>query len=146
MQGRQGWKIERMRVIIGKIANGFHVAAEHLNPVMHLIEERMGLTDLVPGTLNVRIPREYVVIASAVITPEEYGFNETLKLQRCLVQGYKGIIIRPDTHETIPNYGHGKNHLEVMGRTRFREALQLQDGDTVSVEIEGDNAWWDSGL
>jgi hypothetical protein len=54
--------------------------------------------------------------------------------------------MRPDKHETIRGYGHGKNHLEVMGRIRFREALGLQDGDTVNLEIEGDDAWWNSGL
>jgi len=137
-----------MKTIIGKIAHiegGFHVAAANLNPVMHLIEQRMGLTDLVSGTLNVWIPEEYVVIARAVITPEEYGLNETVKLQRCLVEGYKGIIMRPDTHETIPGYGHGKDHLELIGRIRFREALRLRDGDTINVEVEGDDAWWDSG-
>ena len=138
-----------MKRITGKLANteaGFHVAAANLNPVMHLIEERMGLTKLVSDTLNVRIPEEYVVIARAVITQEEYGLKETVKLQRCLVEGYKGIIMRPNTHETIPGYGHGKNHLELMGRIRFREALRLRDGDTVNVEVEGDDAWWDSGL
>jgi CTP-dependent riboflavin kinase len=53
--------------------------------------------------------------------------------------------MRPDTHETIPGYGHGKNHLELMGRVRFREVLGLQDGDPVKLEIAGDDAWWDSG-
>ena len=137
-----------MRTIVGRIAPteaGFHVAAACLNPVMHLIEERMELNGLVQGTLNICIPEEYVVIAQAVITPAEYGFNETVKLQRCLINGYKAIIMRPDTHETIPGYGHGKNHFELMGRFRFRETLGVQDGDPVNIEIEADDAWWDSG-
>jgi CTP-dependent riboflavin kinase len=138
-----------MRTIIGTVANtheGFHVAAAHLNPVMHLIEGRMGLIDLVPGTLNVCIPENYIVTACAVITPDEYGFDETVKLQRCLVEGHKAVIMRPDTHERIPGYGHGKNHLELMGRVNFREVLGLYDGKPVRVEVEGDDAWWNSGF
>jgi len=105
----------------------------------------MALPGLVEGTLNICIPEEYIVIPRALITPAEYGPNETVKLQRCLINSYKAIIMRPDTHETIPGYGHGKNHLELMGRVRFRETLGLQDGDPVNIEIEGDEAWWDSG-
>ena len=137
-----------MKVINGNIANteaGFHVAAQNLLRVMHLIEERMGLATLVPGTLNVRIEEEYVVRPCKVLTPEEYGQNETIMLQRSLINGYRAIIMRPDTHERISGYGHGKNHLELMGRVNFRETLRLQDGDAVTVEVEGDDAWWDSG-
>ena len=137
-----------MKRIIGTIADtneGFHVAAANLVPIMPLIEGRMELTGLVPGTLNVWIPEDYIVIARAVITPDEYRLNETVKLQRCLVNGYKAVIMRPDTHETIPGYGHGRNHFELVGRVRFRDALRLDDGDRVDLEVEGDDAWWDSG-
>lgn len=139
----------RVRTIIGIVANtnqGFHVATAHLNPVMHLIEGRMGLANVIPGTLNVWIPENYIVIAQAVITPDEYGLDETVKLQRCLVEGHKAVIMRPDTHERIPGYGHGKNHLELMGRIKFREVLRLYDGGPVSVEVEGDDVWWNSGF
>lgn len=137
-----------MRTIVGTVANandGFHVAAANLNPIMHLIEERMGLSNLVDGTLNVWIPENYIVMARAIITPDEYGFCETVKLQRCLLEGHKAVIMRPDTHERIAGYGHGMNHLELMGRVRFREVLRLHDGARINVEIEGDDAWWDSG-
>jgi len=137
-----------MRIIVGTVADtkdGFHVAADCLRPVLHLIEARMGLPRLVDGTLNVRIPEDYVVTAQAVITPAEYEFNDALKLQRCLVEGYQAIIMRPDTHETIPGWGHGTNHFELMGRVHFRETLGLRDGSTVELQIEGDDAWWESG-
>jgi len=139
-----------MRTILGKIANhadGYHVAPTNLKPVMHLIEDRMGLPELVQGTLNICIPQHYIVIAHAVITPTEYGLPETVKLRRCLINGYKAIIMRPDTHEVGPSHGnyHGKNHLELMGRVKFREVLRLQDGDTVNIEVDGDDDWWESG-
>jgi CTP-dependent riboflavin kinase len=62
-----------------------------------------------------------------------------------LVNGYKAIVMRPDTHENIPGFGHGKKSLELMGPIHFRRTLHLEDKDTVEVQLEGDDAWWNSG-
>jgi CTP-dependent riboflavin kinase len=141
-----GIRNTEMKIFIGKVSSStFGVAAKNLARVMHLIEARMGLVNLVPGTLNIRIPEEYIVIADATISPHEYGFAETIKLQRCLISGFKAIIMRPDTHETRPNWGHGKNHLELMSPFYLRSALNLKDGDEVIVQVEGDEDWWKSG-
>ena len=121
--------IVQMREITGIIVDGFHVATGLLKPVLPLIEKRMELAGLVPGTLNVRLSEGYIVTAHAVVTPVEYGFNETLKLQRCLIEGRKAIIMRPDTHEKNPKYGHGTNHFELLGPINFREVLGLEKGD-----------------
>jgi len=137
-----------MKTLHGHIADvpsGFHVAAQHLRPVMHLMEARMGITGLVPGTLNTQITEDYVVLADASISPQEYGFPETVKLQRAIISGLKAIIMRPDAHETRPNYGHGKNHIELMSALHLRTALNLKDGDEIAVEVEGDDNWWNTG-
>ena len=123
-----------MKILPGKIStNTFGVASNNLSRVMSLIEERMTLPNLVPGTLNIEIEKEYIVKSDAIISPHEYGFQETIKLQRCLINGYKAIIMRPDTHETRPNWGHGKSHLELMSPYHLRDTL------------EGNNDWWCSG-
>jgi CTP-dependent riboflavin kinase len=137
-----------MKALHGHIAHtstGFHVAAQNLRPVMHLIEARMGLKDLVPGTLNIKIDQDYIVLANASISPSEYGFDETVKLQRCIIAGCKAIIMRPDTHETRINWGHGKDHLELMSPLHLRIELNLIDGDQVTVEVEGGEDWWAAG-
>jgi CTP-dependent riboflavin kinase len=141
-----------MKVLAGIIQpHGFGYATSNLAPVMGLIEKRIGLADLQPGTLNVKIDEEYIVISDAIISPNEYplnrqsGLQETIKLQRCLVNGIKAIIMRPDTHENIPGFGHGKNCLELMSPIHFQRTLQLRDGDEVEVQLEGDDAWWNSG-
>jgi len=121
------------------------VAAQNLKPVMHLIEARMGLNALVPGTLNIKIDQDYIVLADASISPQEYGSDETVKLQRCIIFGRKAIIMRPDTHETRPNWGHGKDHLELMSPWHLRTELNLRDGDRVTVEVEGGEDWWAAG-
>ena len=138
-----------VRIIRGTVTSGYGVAAENLDPVMGLIEARMGLIRLVGGTLNLNIPDDYILQADAVIRPPEYprnqreNANETIKLQRCLLAGCKGILMRPDSHE-LGHY-HGTKHLEVMGQRNFRELLGLADGSEVEVQVEGDLSWWLSG-
>jgi len=110
---------------------------------MHLIEERMGLPGLVDGTLNVKIAEEYIVEADRTISREEYGLGgEAIKLKRCVILGRKAIIMRPENHETVPGFGHGKTCLELMGSVKFRDTIGLGDGSPVTVEIEGDDKWW----
>ena len=135
-----------MRSFRGTVHSGFGYATGNFLGIMRLIEERTGLAGLVPGTLNVRILEDYIIKPMAVVDPREYFTGETIKLQRCLVNGHKAIIVRPDWHETRPGWGHGKNHFELMGRVRFRDTLGVNDGEEVEVQVEGDDAWWAAGL
>ncbi len=135
-----------MKIFKGHInPKTYGVASNNLKKVMSLIETRMGLPNLQPGTLNVRIQEDYIVIADATISPQEYGMPETIKLQRCLVGGLKAIIMRPDTHETRVNWGHGKDHFELMSRFHLRNTFCLNDNDEIEIQVEGDNIWWESG-
>jgi len=119
---------------------------------MHLIEARTQFPNLVLGTLNVDIPEEYIVFADAVVLPHEYplnqtsNLNETIKFERCIVEGYKALIMRPDSHEIGDGQFHGKKHLELMGQVKFREVLGLANGSIVEVEVGGDERWWKSGI
>jgi CTP-dependent riboflavin kinase len=123
------------------------MATPNLSPVLSLIESRIGLAHLVPGTLNVTIPEDYIVSADALILPEEYPFNrqsglgETIKLQRCLVAGYRGVIVRPDSHEIGAGQFHGKAYFELMGQIHFRSVLHLTDGSSVEIKVGGDDLW-----
>jgi len=141
-----------MKIFTGIVATGYGLAAPNLAPVVTLIEARTGLTNLAPGTLNVKICEEYIVQSDAVINPDEYPFNretnlgETIKIQRCLVAGYKALIIRPDSHEIGAGRFHGKSYLELMGQKHFRTVLALADETVVEVQVEGDADWWRSGI
>ena len=136
-----------MKILSGHVSsNTFGAATKNLKGVMNLIETRMGLFNLKPGTLNVRINEDYIVIPDSTISPEEYRIHpETIKLQRCLVSGFKAIIMRPDTHETRQNWGHGKAHLELMSPYHLRSMIGLDDGDKIEVQVEGDDNWWNLG-
>jgi CTP-dependent riboflavin kinase len=130
-----------MKIFLGTVTSGYGMATRNLDPVMPLIEARIGLPGLVPGTLNVHIPEEYIVPPDALILPNEYPYNrqsglaETIKLQRCLVAGYKGLIVRPDSHELGAGQFHGKACLELMGQIHFRTALHLVDGSPVQIQV-----------
>jgi CTP-dependent riboflavin kinase len=140
-----------MKIFLATVTTGYGMATPNLNPIMSLIETRIGLPNLVPGTLNVSIPEEYIVPADALILPHEYPYNrqsnlgETIKLQRCLVAGYKSLIVRPDSHELGAGQFHGKSYLELMAQIHFRDTLGLTDGSTVEVQVEGEHLWWRSG-
>lgn len=140
-----------MKIFQGSVTTGYGMATPNLNPVMRLIESRVGLANLIPGTLNVTIPEEYIVTADALILPDEYPYNneshlgESIKLQRCVVAGYKAVIVRPDSHELGAGQFHGKAYLELMGQMNFRHALGLTDGSSVEIQVEGDDRWWRSG-
>ena len=141
-----------MRIFVGRVTSGYGMAARNLDPVMSLIEQRTGLLNLVRGTLNATIPEEYIVRADALVLPDEYPYNkesglrETIKFQRCLIAGYRGLIVRPDSHELGAGQFHGKAYLELMGQRNFREVLSLTNGSAVAVQVEGDEAWWLSGI
>lgn len=131
-----------MKRFAGVVCSGHGIASANLRAVMCLIEERMGLPGLVEGTLNVKIAEEYTVKADRLISREEYRLGEAIKLKRCVIFGRKAIIMRPENHEIIPGFGHGKNCLELMGCIKFRDTLGVDDGSRVTVEIEGDEKWW----
>ena len=141
-----------MKVFNGTVTVGYGIATRNLAPIMALIESRTGLANLAQGTLNVNISEEYIVRPDALISPDEYPYNklansrETIKLQRCLVAGHRGLIMRPDSHEIGAGQFHGKSHLELMGQKNFRQTLGLINESTVEVQVEGDEAWWLSGL
>ena len=141
-----------MKAFIGIVTTGYGVATRNLDPVMALIETRTGLANLVRGTLNINISEEYIVQADAIISPDEYPLNkqtnlgETIKFQRCLVAGHKGLIMRPDSHEVGAGQFHGKSYLELMGQKNFRQVLGFIDKSEVEVQVEGDDTWWQSGI
>ncbi|MGH9740983.1 MAG: DUF120 domain-containing protein [Candidatus Acidiferrum sp.] len=140
-----------MKIFPATVTTGYGMATANLSPVLSLIEARIGLPNLVPGTLNVSLPEDYVVLADALIHPDEYPYNrqsglrETIKLQRCLVANYKAVVVRPDSHELGSGQFHGKAYLELMGQIHFRESLGLTDGSVIEVQVEGDDAWSRSG-
>jgi CTP-dependent riboflavin kinase len=129
-----------MRTLTGRLKGGFGVAGRNLAHIAHLIEQRTGVRPLIPGTLNLALPEPYIVTADAQIEKDEYNKVEYIKLQRCRVGGVQALIMRPNTHEA--GYAHGPAHLELLSTIMLRKHLGANDGDSVSVEVEGNEQWW----
>jgi CTP-dependent riboflavin kinase len=129
-----------MRLLTGQVSEGYGAASTNLAPVMGLIEGLTGLCGITPGTLNISIPDPHIVKAEWQINSEDYDGREALTFQRCRISGVRAIIMRPDSHKC--GEAHGPAHLELMARVNLRQALGLKTGDSVEVEIEGDDAWW----
>jgi CTP-dependent riboflavin kinase len=134
-----------MKILKGTVTSGYGIATPNLNPVIELIKARTGFAHLEPGTLNLKLREDYIVEPEQLIAAEEY-VGEALKLKRCLIGGRKAIIVRPEKHETEPNYGHGKAYIEIMSAVHLRSGLKLKDDEEIDVEVDGDDEWWNSGL
>lgn len=130
-----------MRVITGHVTDGDGVATANLKLAEPVIAKKMTIESLVSGTLNVQIDDDYIVPDSLTVMPSEYNpAADTIKLQRCRIQGLRAVIMRQLNHERD---GHPRRRcLELMSEHHLRSALQLQTGDLVKIEIDGDQAWW----
>jgi hypothetical protein len=129
-----------MRILRGTVSSRFGAAGPNLKTVEALLLERTRLPSMAPGTLNVTLPFDYIVLPDATIEPHEYFTGERIKLQRCRVRGHRMIIMRPETHEQ-PG-GIGANVLKLVSPLPLRSAWQLRNGDEVEIEVEGDEEWW----
>jgi CTP-dependent riboflavin kinase len=127
-------------VLVGSVAHGFGQASGNLASVASLVCRRMGLPRAHPGTLNLRLSAPYIVQPEAEIAAAEYHGWERLLLRRCCVRGLRGVIVRPETHET--GNGHGPAYLEILAEVHLRSALALADGDLVEVATGGTMTCW----
>jgi hypothetical protein len=129
-----------MRVLRGIVSSRFKAAGPNLKTVEALLLERTGLPSMAPGTLNVTLPFDYIVLPDATIEPHEYFTGERIKLQRCRARGHRMIIMRPETHERRGDIG--ANVFELVSPLHLRSDWGLRDGDEMEIEVEGDEAWW----
>lgn len=129
-----------MTVLRGVVSSRFNAATPNLATVEPLLLERTGLPSMAPCTFNVTLPERYLVRADAIIHRHEYFTGELIKLQRCRAFGLRMVIMRPDTHE----FGRSDwaKVVELVSEFHLRKTFGLVDGDTVEVEVEGDEAWW----
>lgn len=93
------------------------------------------------GTLNITLPLDYFVRPDATIEPHEYFSGERIKLQRCRVRGHRMIIMRPEPHEQPGSIG--AKVIELVSPLHLRTAWRLRDGQSLELEVEGDDEWWE---
>ena len=133
------------RFINGKVVSGAKKAAffTQLDWVLEQCSEKLGFKPF-PGTLNIEILPESLLDAESIqekmgielIPPESNGpIDSTFCTAQVLpvsVEGIDGAIIIPEEKVKI----HDKNIIEVIAPVNLKDALNVDDGDTVTFTIK----------
>lgn len=119
-------------VLRGQVTGGKGEHAHWMTVHADLYEAKTGIA-LYPGTLNVQLDREWHVSGESIrLEPPEYGVP--LSIVPCTIAGIPAFIVRTDKNDR----GEGDHHptvVELVSPVRLREALGLDDGDEVDIEV-----------
>ncbi len=135
--------------IKGRVAKGLGNACRNFQGTG--VERRVAALLQVPiiyeGTLNVLTDQAYSDLDDGIyddyIEAEDYNGREWVKIKRCRVNGFRCAIVRPLDHFEVEKF---KRRIEAMSSERLRDKFDLADGDLVTLEFQGDDDWWSSGL
>ena len=101
------------------------------------------MPQIVPGTLNVEITECYAELGikeyDEFLEAKDYNGKEYVKIKRCKVNGYSSAIVRPKEHFEFEKF---RRRIEVMSSVKLRDQLNLVDGTEVTLQFDGDDAWW----
>lgn len=133
--------------LIGKVSSGLGNASKNfkINNVDIEIAKFLGVRKVVLGTLNIMIQEEYGNYDNGeyggFIEDSEYNGKEWIKLKRCKLNGFKGVIVRPLDHFYVEKF---KKRVEIMSSKNLRDKFGLEDGDEVALEFQGNHNWWNN--
>lgn len=128
------------RALVGKVVSGSRRAAyfTQLGWVQEQCMEKLGFRPY-PGTLNLEVPEEGLASIGALqkekgieLIPEDSKFC-TARAMPVRIGSVRGAIIIPAEDVRI----HGNTIIEVMAPLRLKDALHVEDGDSVTVTLEG---------
>ena len=122
--------------IEGKVTTGLGKGAYFLSQEFYTSEFKKNLGFIpFPGTLNVVVDEKYLDEINEIknncqnlIKPDE-GFGAVKYIEAILNNDVKGAIVFP------AKTTHDENYLEFIAENMLREALELKDGDIVSLEF-----------
>lgn len=137
--------MSNIRILKGKIVSGAKKAAffTQLDWVLEQCLEKLGFKPF-PGTLNVEILPECLLGAESI--QEEKGIelippepNDPIDSTFCTaqvlpvsIQGIGGAIIIPEEKVKI----HDKNIIEALAPVNLKDALNVDDGDIITLTIQ----------
>jgi len=134
-----------MTKIIGRVQPGLGNAGPNLKQrdVDKKIAAFLGVPGVFPGTLNVGIDTEYSELDNGeyegFIEASDYNDREWIKLKRCKVNGLRCVLVRPKDHTWVEKF---KKRIEIMSEVKLRDEFNLNDGDEITIEFQGDDDWW----
>jgi CTP-dependent riboflavin kinase len=122
----------------GKIVSGLKQGAffTQLDWFQEQCLEKLGYTPY-PGTLNIEISVEDIPEAAVIEQKAEIEFippDSTFCSGRAYpvdIEGIRAAIIMPAEEARV----HGKNIIEVISEVKLKDALELDDGDSVELTL-----------
>lgn len=126
-------------VITGKIISGVRKGAyfTKLDWVQTQCMKKLGFRPY-PGTLNLEISEDYLPVIEALkreesvkLIPPDPQFCEA-KVLPLSMGDITGAIIIPAEDVRV----HGKNTIEILSPIKLKDALNVDDGDTLTLEIK----------
>ena len=127
------------RVLTGKVVSGSKRAAyfTRLDWVQSQCREKLGFTPY-PGTLNLMVQEAALAVLASVKTEEAIALvpaNPEFCVAKVLpvsVGKVEGAIVIPAENVRI----HGEKIIEVMAPVRLKDALNVADGDLVTLILK----------
>jgi riboflavin kinase len=99
-----------------------------------LYREKLGV-DCVPGSLNVELGEPYdLPLGGPRIEAGKQGCPVGVSFAACRLAGLDGFVVRTDAN-AAGRGDHPRTIVELVAPVHFREALGLEDGDEVSLEL-----------
>jgi len=121
----------------GVVVPGRGFGAQRMaNPTVLQVVQRLTALNLVPGTLNVRLPQPFDGTLPGYLTEDELGGNvwrdhaphrQGVRWGEVIIAGrYQGLVFQGDEPEYPPD------QVELLSDRHLRDTLGLRDGDTLA--------------
>jgi riboflavin kinase, archaea type len=128
--GRSG----RVTRFTGKVVSGMQSFSYWMEKLQEHYLRKTGM-HLYPGTLNVELDQPYSLPAKVIrLEGHEYGGTVSVSMVPCTIEGRRAFVLRTDANEQGRGH-HPKTILEIATDVKLRDALRLNDGDRVEIEI-----------
>lgn len=120
-------------ILIGTVTKGMGKAKKFINMMQKSFYKKTNI-NLYSGTLNIKLNKEYNLEPDYIIKPKEYGGSFNVQIQRCKVLGENAYIVRSE--KNVKSEGdYGKDIIEIVSDTNFRDKYKLKDGDVIQITI-----------
>ena len=122
-------------LLTGTVRSGKGNFSNWMEELQTLYTAKSGVA-LYPGSLDIELAVSYDLPTKGVILleKEEYGGRVSVSLLPCSVSGIQGCIMRIDPNADGTG-DHPKTIIEVAAQVRLRDALNVSDGDIVTIKV-----------
>ncbi|MEK6847138.1 MAG: DUF120 domain-containing protein [Nanoarchaeota archaeon] len=124
----------RLKGIVITGIGDFSYRMENVPGLLEAYEKITGMR-FFPGTLNVKLKKEFSFPKKIMrLEKEKYGFQVSVNILQCKINGKKAFILRTDANERgVGN--HPNTIIEIASNIKLRDKFNLKDGDEVIIEI-----------